>query len=429
MLFYISILIIFAFSFTIIQRTKKYGYKQSDDYIYNLNDAFIADIEIKERKLILDNIKKYDTLFLKMELKRTLVSYVFKPYIMTEDKKHFFEYGAEGIRYLNISHLKSNTTKLQIYHIKLKTTKAKLYGYENNINLSDNILILAPHADDAEIASFGLYKTAKNITIVTTTIGEHGVCNYCDIYNDDRLKSSLKKAELRTFDALNIPFLGGVNIKHSLTLGYFGGKLTWMRENPNKEVYSKVKGFSSFDKFRKVSHSHIKLKNHQSLNYNTFLDDLREIITQVQPKLIITPHPQIDSHQDHKQTTLSTIEILKELNYKTKLLLYTNHLSQSQTYPLGEIGTAITLPPNKKEFYFNAVYSFCLDDNLQKDKFFALEAMHDLRNPQINISIKHSLKHLNKLIRRKLSTKDKSYYRRSIRANELFFVVDDFKEF
>jgi len=145
-------------------------------------------------------------------------------------------------------------------------------------------------------------------------------------------------------------------------------------------------------------------------------------------KNILTHHPN-DLHQDHKQTTLSTIEILKELNYKTKLLLYTNHLSQSQTYPLGEIGTAITLPPNKKEFYFDAVYSFCLDDNLQKDKFFALEAMHDLRNPQINISIKHSLKHLNKLIKRKLSTKDKSYYRRSIRANELFFVVDDFKEF
>ena len=52
--------------------------------------------------------------------------------------------------------------------------------------------------------------------------------------------------------------------------------------------------------------------------------------------------------------------------------------------------------------------------------------MHDLRDSLIFISIKQSLNHLVNMIKRKLkyTGKDKSYYKRAIRANELFFVVE-----
>ncbi len=33
-------------------------------------------------------------------------------------------------------------------------------------------MILAPHADDAELAAFGLYSSAENVSIITLTQGE-----------------------------------------------------------------------------------------------------------------------------------------------------------------------------------------------------------------------------------------------------------------
>ena len=89
--------------------------------------------------------------------------------------------------------------------------------------------------------------------------------------------------------------------------------------------------------------------------------------------------------------------------------------------------SSITLPPNKTAFYFDSVYSFDLDISLQSDKFFALEAIHDLRDSLVFISIKKAYKQFNKMFKRVLSGKDKSYYKRAVRANELFFVVESEK--
>lgn len=388
----------------------------------------ISELEIYNNTINLpDNYKEFDTLFLKVKISFSPLSYFLKPYIKIENTKHFFEYGARGERYLNISHITDNTLNLIFKNTKLSDKKATLYAYNNNIDLSKKILILAPHADDAEIAAFGLYKTAADVTIVTTTAGEHGVCNYCDLYDNNKTSNSIKKAELRALDAITIPVLGNVEYKNSIALGYFGGSLKWMNENRNIKATSKAPDVKNMNLFRRVSHSHIKLSSEVQSTYKSFLNDLEEILEQIKPDIIITPHPTIDSHPDHKQTTISAIEAIKNTQLNSKLLLYTNHLELSESYPLGEIYSSISIPPNTKEFYYDSVYSFNLDLTLQTDKFFAIEAMHDLRDSLISLSIKKAFKHLCKMVKRKIDTKDNSYYRRAIRANELFFVVENKK--
>lgn len=422
-LFFALLLLILIF--IVIKRAKKYKYNASQSYNYHLDKNLITKTKLENNTLLLpQNFQEFDTLFLKVELTFSPLSYIFKPYFEIENIKHYFEYGAKGSRYLNISHINNETLTLKLNTLKLATNEVSLYGLKNNINLAKKTLILAPHADDAEIAAFGFYKSAENVTIVTTTAGEHGVCNYCEIYENDKRRQSLKKAELRAFDALSVPLLGNVAMQNSLTLGYFGESLKWMSEHKNECASSYIDEIESMDNFRKVSHANITLPGHVKPTYNSFLNDLKEIIQQLKPEIILTPHPVIDSHNDHKYSTFALLEALKSTNHKCKLLLYTNHLKQSETYPIGEMYSSITLPPNKKDFYFDSIFSFELDKDLQIDKFFALETIHDLRDSFLVISIKKSFKHLNKMIKRKVSGKDKSYYKRAVRANELFFVVE-----
>ena len=425
MIFYsFFIVLITAYLFIVFKRAKKYKYDTASDYIYNLQAPLYGELTLTNNSLVLpQNHDEFDTLFLKLSLDFSPLSLFFKPFIKLGNTKHFFEYGAKGIRYLNISHHKEKNITLTCKHLKLQTKQVTLYGYKNEIDLSKKILILAPHADDAEIAAFGLYKSAKDVTIVTTTIGEHGVCNYCDLYKN-KTTASLKKAELRTFDALCVPMLGGVDISKSLTLGYFGGSLKWMSEHPKELASSLVKDFGEIDNYRKVSHASITLPLSVIPRYDSFLNDLEQILLQTQPAYIITSHPAIDSHPDHKYTTYALLEILNKLNLTCKLLTYTNHLQLSETYPLGQMHSSITLPPNKTAFYFDSIYSFELDISLQNDKFFALEAIHDLRDSLVFISINKAYKQFNRMFKRVLSGKDKSYYKRAVRSNELFFIVE-----
>jgi len=420
---YILILLLFISFFIVFKKATKYKYDQKKDYIYDLEIHFIKEVNLDTTNLDLQTHDNYDTLFLEIKIATKLLSYFAKPYMQIGDTKHYFEYGAHGLRYINISHIKSND---QIKtNMKLVSKTSKLYGFKNKIDPNnDNILILAPHADDAEIAAFGLYKTAKDVTIVTTTMGEKGVCNYCDFYEGNKTKAAQKKAQLRLLDALHIPSFGEVEIENSLALGYFGGSLKFMYNNTEQNAVSSIKNFGSMQKYRKVKHAKIQLPQIIDPNFKAFNNDLEEILTQLKPTIIITPHPQIDSHPDHKYTTLSLFRALDNLELDTQILLYTNHLKQSENYPIGEMFGSVDLPVNFNEFQYDSIYSFSLTDTLQKEKYFALESIHDLRDSFLPISLKKAFKNCNRLLKKELLSKDKSYFRRAVRKHELFFVLE-----
>ena len=107
------------------------------------------------------------------------------------------------------------------------------------------------------------------------------------------------------------------------------------------------------------------------------------------------------------------------------LYLYANHLELNAYYPYGSEGGTMSLPPNfQTGLSFDAVYAHPLSIDRQKDKIFALEAMNDLRPDMEWRSLGGTFDAFAKRIERTIRGDKESYYRRSVRANELFFVVD-----
>jgi len=418
MLYFILFLLL-TYILIIFKRLKKYKYNQTKDYIYNFKNHISQNVLIQNNRLQIQTNNK-DTLILELKLKISITSYFFKPYIEIDNIKHYFEYGSSGKRYINISYINQGLIKEN--NCSFSKKELKLYTFKNTITQDSQSLIVAPHADDAELSSFGLYSWLKDVNIVTITAGENGVCNYCDIYKD-LSQATLKKGKLRAFDAITTPLLGGVKLQNSLALGYFGGQLINMRKKPMQEFTSHIKDITSLKEFRHIAHSKFKLAKDVTCSYTNLKEDLKILLLEIKPKYIITPHPTIDSHPDHKESTYLIIELLLELELNSTLLLYTNHLTTSELYPHGAIGSSIDLPPNFKDLLFDSIYSFQLNQNLQKDKFFAIESMHDLRDSLIQLSLKRAWKLTIKLLKSKIISKDKSYFRRAVRANELFFVA------
>ncbi len=424
---YCLLLLIIFFIIVVVKNNRQYKYNIAASNLYSIYDMEknkISTIDILSNTLDLSDIdSSYDTIFLKISLKSSILSYIFEPNISLNKQKQYFEYGSKGTRYINLSSMAGKIITLKMNFMRFSKKNLSLYGYNNNVNINDKILILAPHADDAEIASFGLYKSAKNVTIVTLTTGENGVCKYCDLYSTS-LEASIKKAELRSFNALTTGMLGNVNISNSIMLGYYGGSLTKMAKDKQKIISSDITNFPDMNQFRKVNHSNFNLITKSKSQYSYFYNDIRTIVDELKPSIIISPHPQIDSNPDHQQTTKTLLDILDELQLTPKLLLYTNHLPISELYPYGKIFSNISLPPINKHFHFDSVLSYPLTENLQKDKFFALENMYDLRDSILPLSLKRSYKHFIRMLIKKIYVKDKSYFRRSLRSNELFFVVE-----
>ncbi len=424
-LYIIFLLFIFA-AIIIVKNNKQYQYNSKASSLYEQYDLErnkLSCIDIEKDLVDLSFVDpSFHTLFLKLSLHPSLRAYVFEPYITINEKKEFFEYGFKGVRYINLSGFAGEKVSIKGIGVKFEKKNLPLYGFQNTIDLTKKVLLLSPHADDAEIAAFGLYKNINNVTIVTLTTGENGVCKYCDFY-DNKLEASIQKAQLRTFDALTTGILGDVDISCSLMLGYPGGSLKKMAQNKDKPVYSEIKNFPHMNRFRKIDHTKFALKKEVEPTYDNFYDDIKTIVDELRPEIIISPHPQIDTNTDHQQTTNTLVEVLKELRLSPELLLYTNHLPTTELYPFGAIFSNVSLPPIEKEFHFDSIYSFALDEKLQKEKYFALESMHDLRDSLILFSLKHAYKHFIKLLTKRFYTKDKSYFRRAIRGNELFFVV------
>ena len=98
------------------------------------------------------------------------------------------------------------------------------------------ILIVAPHPDDAEIAAFGLYASARDVTIVTVTSGNAGDANYADDFPDPAEQYRFK-GFLRAVDSVTVPWQGGDRRPSAAsTSGYFDARLRTMHEKPRETL-------------------------------------------------------------------------------------------------------------------------------------------------------------------------------------------------
>lgn len=425
--FYILIFITFLIIFILIKtRDKMYGYNQKKDYCYDLKNSKEFDIY---KEINLKDYDKNQTLILKLEIKATLLSKLFLPYIEVSSnlkiEKTFFEHSAKRIRYIDISSFAgSENIKILTKNCKIISNKVEIFDFENLDIKNKKVLIISPHPDDAEIAAFGLYSDAKESFIVTVTAGESD-CKYCDIEESKEAQAKLK-GNLRVFNALTTGLLGNVEYQNSIVLGYFNETIKSMYENKEKIFSSKTAGVSDINYFRKVNHSKIETNQNPLAKWDSLVSDFKHIINSTKADLILTLHPQIDSNPDHQYITLALLEAMEDLNCEDiKLLTFTNHLSQNEYFPYGEIFSTSPLAPKFDKFFiFDKIYSHQLSKEKQIYKYYALESMHDLRDSTIQIGFKKAFSFAFRQLRRYINGKEKSYYRRSVRTNEIFYITN-----
>jgi len=415
-----------------VKRKEIFEYDPNLDYCYAFKNADTLNLTISNGKVILPKkTANYKTAFLKVKIKSTYLGRFFSPNIEIKSSQRFvtgyFEYGGSGNRYLNISSLlepEENEIELKSNFLKILDQNVQLIYYSNAINADSKLLVIAPHPDDAEIAAYGLYSKYPNAFVLTLTAGENGEMSYDELYSDS-LRHFLKKGQIRTINSLSVPLMAGLNQNNILNLGYHDGTIKEMHDSNPLPISSQSLKADFSSTFRELNISHLKDSLIESSTWVAMVKNLEIILKSYQPDIIVSPHPQMDSHPDHQYSTVAVIQAIKNAGInKGELFLYSNHQSRTEFFPFGKSGGTVSLPPNfDDEYYFYSIYSHHLTSVEQSDKVLALDAMNDLR-PDTDWRFWHKLlKSSFDNFKIMLKGQNNSYFKRAVRSNELFFVV------
>jgi LmbE family N-acetylglucosaminyl deacetylase len=340
--------------------------------------------------------------------------------------RQYLEPEAHGLRWLNLSGLRPELTKgtsvsLALHGLRLEPGPATLRVFANRLDLKGAILILAPHPDDAEIAAFGLYASHPNVTIVTVTCGNAGDANYAPNFSDPARQYRFK-GYLRAVDSVTVPWQGGVPPERCYNMGYFDARLATMRERP-AEVVSEMYGPNQdVSPYRRANLSQLLPNGPRTSTWDHLVEDLVEVLKKVRPALVVTPHPDLDTHPDHEFVTVALVDALERYKQPLRFLLYTNHAYKG-IYPFGPAGTVMSLPPwSGRALTLQGVFSYPVSAELQRRKLFALESMHDLRLSPTEQEACGDPNAPRRPDYPRVPAVD--YFRRGPRSDELFYVFD-----
>jgi len=402
-------------------------YRPQDDYCYRFPAGTPAlTVRLHEGRLHVDGElpEQADTLILAWRVKAQRWGYLFDPQVWIGEDRQDFERGVDGLRYLNLSGqaaaLRSGQLELRGRFCQL-AAQGTLHLLHNPDYSAQRLLIIAPHADDAELAAFAQYRRAAEVWLVTLTQGEIEAEAYQPLGLDKAAAARLK-GRLRAWDSLAIPLWGGVPQQHCLQLGYYCLQLPAMLASPEQPFGSRESGDADTRPLRQYNALALPGDDGQPTGHN-LLADLKALIEQVRPEVIITPHPELDPHADHVAATQALLQALEQTDWHPHtLLLYANHLHDNDRWPMGPAGMGIALPPAIEPLPADGLWSPTLDKAAQLDKSMALVMQHDL---QARLSLK---KRLRRAIQRRLagrdwpSTGDDEFFRKAVRRHELFWV-------
>jgi len=431
----LSLTALCVFGLLVSGRSDLYKYDVRADYSYDFQQVPHTShiLELKDGKAEMPGTDGTPvTAFLKVRLAPSFSGYFYQPKITVASsarkEEYLFEYGAGGIRYLNISDfLSGETTTLHVgaAFAELEEQQMQIVTFGESFDTGESLLVIAPHPDDAEIAAYGLYSDSENATVVTVTSGDSGKKKYDEVY-EDTVEHYRKKGRLRVLDSITVPTLGGVPAENAVNLGYFDGTLTQMFQSKNQLISSVHSGLSDTQYYRRHNFSNLISHLPGTSRWESLVQDLEYLIQTVDPKVIVAPHPFLDRSLDHKITTIALLEALRNLQREDgRLFFYTNHHPASDLFPYGKSGDAVSLPPEfSADLMLDTVYSHPTDTSMQRDKVMALEAMHDLRPNTEWRDLGGLIKMAVKRILDVSVCGDINYYRRSVRSNELFFVVE-----
>jgi LmbE family N-acetylglucosaminyl deacetylase len=402
-------------------------YSPADDYRYDFPPgtrqlpARVADgmLEVE------GDFASADTLILQLELRAGWLGRWLDPHVLVGEDRQDFERGVSGRRYLNLSGqgeaLAAGGLPIRGRFCRLGAS-ATLYALSNPDYACQRLMVIAPHADDAELAAFGLYSRAAEASIVTLTQGEIEADSYRRLGLDQAAAARLK-GRLRSWDSLAVPLWGGVTPERCVQLGYYCLQLPAMAEQPAQAFGSRESGECDTRGARR--HNPLQLPGDADgvPSWHNLVADLVALLEHYRPELLVTPHPELDPHSDHVAATRALQEAIQRSSWKpATLLLYANHLHDNDRWPMGPAGQGIALPPAIEPLPADGLWSPGLSAEVQVDKAMALAMQHDLQGPL------PTKKRLRRLIQRLLAGRrwpasgEDEFFRKAVRRHELFWV-------
>ena len=339
-----------------------------------------------------------------------------------------------GRRYLNVSPAAgSGRIGMAGRQIGWRVGPARLVVFTNEpIDASTRVLVIAPHPDDAEIAAFGLYATTRS-EVVTVTAGDYGGRNYGGLFPETGEHYRIK-GWIRTWDSLSVPFFGHVPPGRARNLGYYDGTLRTLHRRRPAVVPPILTDLEEPGYFRRLNPEPQLATRPFESSWHELVADLRREVDWTGPDLIAAPNPLLDNHADHQYATVALIEALEERGWDGDLLLYTNHPTRAEPYPLGPNTALESLPPwFGDELPFSTVLSYPVDETTRRLNYLALEAMHDLRPFEHRVTtpfLERARDLAAEAVWRALGRHDKlpgylyDYLRRGPRPNEIYLILD-----
>ena len=401
-------------------------YRVDQDYVYRFGDH--ADVPLRlEGETLRSPIGAFpegDAMLLEITIARDWRGWFLDPHLFVGDRRFDAEHRAQGRRYLLLSLGKAEREAgrfaIRTKYCRIADT-ARLLVFSNPDFSHKRMMILAPHADDAELAAFSLYQGRQDVIIVTLTQGETETEEF-EALGLSKQAAGRLKGRLRSWDSVAVPMWAGIPAENCVQLGYFGMRLQTMRDSAYTPFGSLTGENMDTRAARRWNRRNLPSDSNGQPTWSNLIADLSDLINVCRPEVVITPHPKLDPHPDHVATTQALREAVSKAHWSPQCyLLYANHLRNNDRWPMGPAGGGITLPPAFDDFETESCFNRTMPTETQLDKAMALGMHHDLR-PRLPIK-----KRLRRLLqstlagRRWPATGESEFFRKAVRADELFF--------
>jgi LmbE family N-acetylglucosaminyl deacetylase len=407
---------------------------------YVLDPDHTQEVEIKDGRFHIE-VASGHTCFLEVEIRSSWIGWVYPPkLVLHSDGKRTRQYmgpGTDGKVYVNLAILEGGREGERSIEITCRrgnviSDTGTLMLFEDPPLQETSLCVVAPHPDDAEISAFGIYSDPDvRSSVVTVTAGDRGQYALGHPVRDasGTTRDSLK-GEIRTWDSVAIPNLGGVPFKRCYNMGYLDGTLSALAKWEDQAN----RGGNPSATYRRGAIS----KKKASSGWNTLVDDLIYIFEREQPDHLICPHPELDRNDDHRHATSAAVEAVRRLEKESRpshFLFYVVHNAVTDLFPFGPPHGTTTLPPVAAGTPDLAThpFSYSLSEEQVSKKQYALEAMHDLRHvnlpkwngrPATREAMHTILRAIKQVLRVPTETTSSLFMiDRATRPNELFFVV------
>ena len=371
-----------------------------------------------------------ETLIVGVELKSAWLGRFLDPAVdllgLETPDRQVFERGVTGRRYLNLT---GAAEALAAGNVRLRGRFCRINGqptlwrFRQPDYRQQRVMVIAPHADDAELAAFSLYSQAAESWIVTLTAGEIEAEHYQQM-GLPKAQAAQLKGRLRAWDSIAVPRWAGVPEAQCVQLGYFCMQLQAMQVAPDQPQASREADLADTRLFRQFNGFALPGDADGAPTWHNLIADLRALLLKARPQVIVLPTPLLDPHADHICAHAAVLEALQGLAWQPDTLLgYANHLHDNDRWPMGDSGAGVALPPRFDGAVELVPCSFALALSQQQDKAMALGMMHDLQPPApFKRRVRRWLQQL--LAGRSPSPYgENEFFRKAVRRHELLWVL------